>query len=253
MSLLRITAVLVTIVLTFVGCSSNQPSDANATATPNQPTAAAPAASPASSAPKAASNSPAAAPAPAVERAAPPAPAAPPKVTVPAGTDLTVIMIDSVSSGKNKAGDEFMASLAAPLVVNGKTVLDKGTKVRGRVIDAEGSGRVKGLANIRLALTGIVDGAKTVPIVTKPFVAEAESTKGRDAAVAGGAAGVGAVIGAIAGGKKGAGIGAIVGGAGGTGAVLATKGKEVEFDSESKVKFTLDKDAELPVIGKKIS
>ena len=244
MSVLRITAALVTIALTFVGCSSNQPSDASATATPNQPTAAAPA-------PKAASNSPAAAPAPAVERAAPPpAPAAPPKVTVPAGTDLTVIMIDSVSSGTNKSGDEFLASLAAPLVVGGKTVLDKGTKVRGRVIDAEGSGRVKGLANIRLALTGILDGAKTIPIVTKPFVAEAESTKGRDAAVAGGAAGIGAAIGAIAGGKKGAGVGAIVGGAAGTGTVLATKGKEVEFGSESRVKFTLEKDAELPVMRK---
>ena len=244
MSVLRITAALVTIALTFVGCSSNQPSDASATATPNQPTAAAPA-------PKAASNSPAAAPAPAVERTAPPpAPAAPPKVTVPAGTDLTVIMIDSVSSGTNKSGDEFLASLAAPLVVGGKTVLDKGTKVRGRVIDAEGSGRVKGLANIRLALTGILDGAKTIPIVTKPFVAEAESTKGRDAAVAGGAAGIGAAIGAIAGGKKGAGVGAIVGGAAGTGTVLATKGKEVEFGSESRVKFTLEKDAELPVMRK---
>jgi hypothetical protein len=243
MSFLRITAAIVTIALTFVGCSSNQPSDASATATPNQPSVAAPA-------PKAASNSPAAAPAPAVEKAPPPAPAAPPKVTVPAGTELTVIMIDAVSSGKNKAGDEFMASLAAPLVVGGKTVADKGTKVRGRVIDAEGSGRVKGLANIRLALTGIVDGAKTIPIVTKPFVAEAESTKGRDAAVAGGAAGVGAAIGAIAGGKKGAGVGAIVGGAAGTGTVLATKGKEVEFGSESRVKFTLEKDAELPVMRK---
>ena len=244
MSVLRTTAGLVTIALMFAGCSPNQPSDASATATPNQPTAAAPA-------PKAASNSPAAAPAPAVERAAPPpAPAAPPKVTVPAGTDLTVIMIDSVSSGTNKAGDEFLASLAAPLVVGGKTVLDQGTKVRGRVIDAEGSGRVKGLANIRLALTGILDGAKTIPIVTKPFVAEAETTKGRDAAMAGGAAGVGAAIGAITGGKKGAGVGAIVGGAAGTGAVLATKGKEVEFGSESRVKFTLEKDAELPVMRK---
>ena len=246
MSLLRITPAIVTIALTFVGCASNQPSDANATATPNQPSVAAPA-------PKAASNSPARAPAPAAEKAPPPAPAAPPKVTVPAGTELTVIMIDAVSSRTSKAGDEFMASLAAPLVVGGKTVADKGTKVRGRVVDAEGSGRVKGLANIRLALTGIVDGAKTIPIVTVPFFAEAESTKGRDAAVAGGAAGVGAAIGAIAGGKKGAGVGAIVGGAAGTGTVLATKGKEVEFGSESKVKFTLEKDAELPVMGKKTS
>jgi hypothetical protein len=53
--------------------------------------------------------------------------------------------------------------------------------------------------------------------------------------------------------KKGAGVGAIVGGAAGTGTVLATKGKEVEFGSESRVKFTLEKDAELPVIGKTTS
>ena len=37
-----------------------------------------------------------------------------------------------------------------------------------------------------------------------------------------------------------------MGGAAGTGEVLATKGKEVEFDSESKLKFTLEKAAELP-------
>jgi hypothetical protein len=169
--------------------------------------------------------------------------------TLPAGTEVNVILIDAISTANNKAGDEFMASLAQPLVVDGKTVAEKGTKVKGRVVDAEGSGRVKGLANIHLVLTGIVDGAKTIPIVTKPFVAQAESTKGRDAAMAGGAAGIGAAIGAIAGGKKGAGIGAIVGGAGGTGAVLATKGKEVEFDSESKLKFTLDKAVELPIRG----
>jgi hypothetical protein len=146
-----------------------------------------------------------------------------------------------------------MASLAAPLVIDGKTVVDKGTKVRGRVLDAEESGRVKGLANIRLALTGIVDGARVLPIVTKPFVAEAEATKGRDAAVAGGATGIGAAIGAATGGKKGAGIGAIIGGAAGTGAVLATKGKEVEFDSESRLKFTLDKSVDLPISAKPTS
>ena len=41
--------------------------------------------------------------------------------------------------------------------------------------------------------------------------------------------------------------GAIIGGAAGTGTVLATKGKEVEFDSESKLKFTLDQDASIPM------
>jgi hypothetical protein len=179
-----------------------------------------------------------------------PAPVVPRMVSVPAGTELTVILIDSISSGTNQAGDTFMASLGAPIVVAGQTVAEKGTKVQGRVVDAESSGRVKGRANIRLVLTGIVDGAKTIPIVTKPFYEEAEATKGRDAAVVGGSSGVGAAIGAIAGGKKGAGVGAIIGGAAGTGTVLATKGKEVEFGSESKLKFTLDKAVELPVSSK---
>ena len=221
------------------GCSSNSAEDAKAT-----PTAApAPAAAPAG------------APKPATTKMAdavpdkPAAPAAPRFVKVPAGTELNVILIDSLSTKTNKAGDTFMASLGSPLVVGGKTIADKGTKVQGRVVDAEGSGRVKGLASIHLVLTGIQDGAKMIPIVTRTFEAQAEATKGRDAAVVGGGSGVGAAIGAVTGGKKGAGVGAIIGGVAGTAGVLATKGKEVEYASETRLTFTLDKDAELPSKG----
>jgi len=41
------------------------------------------------------------------------------------------------------------------------------------------------------------------------------------------------------------------GGAAGTGTVLVTKGKEVEFEPETKLKFTLDKSAGLPKIAAK--
>jgi hypothetical protein len=189
---------------------------------------------------------------PTEDRPTTPPPVVPPKtISVPAGTELTVVMIDSISTAKNKAGDQFAASLAESIVEQGITVVEKGTKVHGRIVDAQGSGRVKGRAKIRMVLTGIMDGEKMIPIVTKPYSIEAESTKGRDVAVAGGATGVGAAVGAIAGGKKGAGLGAIIGGAAGTGAVLATKGKEVEFDSESRLKFTLEKQAELPRITRR--
>src|SRR6185369_800260 len=170
---------------------------------------------------------------------APPKPVAPRTFEVPEGTELTVALINPISTAKNTAGDEFTASLVEPIVVGGQTVVSKGALVTGRVVDAEGSGRVSGKANIRLVLTSIGEGAKTHPIVTNPFVAEADPTKKRDAGVIGGAAGIGAAIGAIAGGK---------GGAAGTGGVLATKGKEVEFDSESRLKFTLEKSASLPKI-----
>ena len=42
--------------------------------------------------------------------------------TIPAGTSLTVRVGSEISSGTAKAGDRFDATLAHPLVVNGKTL-----------------------------------------------------------------------------------------------------------------------------------
>jgi hypothetical protein len=187
------------------------------------------------------STSTAAVDAPKPSQPAPPAPA-PKPIVVPAGTELSVILADALDSGKNKAGDEFTANLAAPLTVAGKTVIDRGAKVQGRIVDAESSGRVSGKATLTLALTGVTHRGKMVPLVTKTYFEEAKSTKGRDAAVIAGAAGVGAAIGAIAGGGKGAATGGAIGGAAGTGTVLATKGEEVKLAPETKLSFTLDKD-----------
>ena len=241
----RLLCIVFTIAFTFVFSNCAKDSAEDATATTLQPEKARPAEARKATAPKMASSASAPAKAP---RAS-----IPTTIRVPEGTELSVLLIDSVSTKKSKAGDQFLASLAEPIAVDGRKIVDRGTKVQGRVVDAEGSGRVKGRANIHLVLTSILDGAKTYPIVTRPFVAEAESTKGRDAGIIGGVAGVGAAIGAIAGGKSGAVKGAVIGGAAGTGTVLATKGKEVEFDSETKLKFTLEKGTELPRITSRIS
>jgi hypothetical protein len=169
------------------------------------------------------------------------APKAPP-VKVPAGTVLNVVLSMSLDSGKNNAGDTFTANLAEPVIVDGKTVLDKGTAIEGKVVSAESAGKVKGVGKMSLTLTSATVGGKSVALATKTHSAEANSTKGKDAAIIGGGAGVGAAVGAIAGGKKGAAIGAAVGGGGGTAAVLATKGKDVEYPAESQLSFTLDQD-----------
>jgi hypothetical protein len=244
----RFLVMLLVVVLPVALMACANESSQEATATTAEPAPAAAAAAPEAS--------------PAPRRAAPaPAPAAKPDVVpptlkaaaprvyeVPTGTTITVILTDALSSASNKAGDSFTASLASPIVVNGETIAERGATVRGRVVSAEGAGRVKGTANMSLMLTSIVSGSKSYPMTTRPFVTEAEATKGRDAGIIGGGGGVGAAIGAITGGKKGAATGAIIGGAAGTAAVLATKGKEVEFDSESKLTFALDKQAELPKI-----
>jgi hypothetical protein len=160
-------------------------------------------------------------------------------VTVPAGARVRVALLDGISTTKNSPGDTFEASLVEPVVVDGKTVFEKGAKVKGRISDAEESGRVKGRASLTLVLRSIVREGEEVPIETKPFAVEAESTTKRDAAIIGGGAGVGAAVGAIAGGGKGAGIGALIGGGAGTGTVLATKGKEIHYPPETKLNFTL--------------
>src|SRR5262245_50290218 len=76
------------------------------------------------------------------------APAPPPTETVniPSGTALTVVMIDAVGTDSSKPGDTFTGSLGEPVVVNGKTVIAKGTKVRGRVETVTEPGRVQGKA-----------------------------------------------------------------------------------------------------------
>jgi hypothetical protein len=169
-----------------------------------------------------------------------------PKIVIPAGTRLRVALIDAVSSDKSRPGDSFMASLAEPIVVDGKTVLEKGIRIQGRVVDAKESGRVKGRATIELILTEIVRGnGQPVSISTKPYRAVAESTKKRDAAIIGGGAGLGAAIGAIAGGGKGAVIGAAIGGGAGTGTVLVTKGKEIHYSPETRIPFTLADSVEI--------
>lgn len=161
------------------------------------------------------------------------------KVTIPSGTVLTVVLLDGLGTDTSTVGDRFLATLAEPVVVDGRTVLAKGTKVRGHVMDVEESARVKGTASIRLALVDIMQDNKTVAITTDTFSATADSSTNRDAAIVAGGAGVGAVIGAIAGGKKGAGIGAISGGGAGTGVVLATRGKEIHYPPETRLSFRL--------------
>jgi hypothetical protein len=164
---------------------------------------------------------------------------------IPSGTELRVLLVDPLSTDTNSAGDRFLATMAESVVIDGTTVLPKGTKVRGRVVGIEDSGRVKGLASIQLALTDIMQSDRMIAITTHTFGATADSSKRRDGEIIAGGAGIGAAIGAIAGGKKGAAIGAVTGGGAGTGVILATKGKEIHYGPETRLSFTLAKSVQM--------
>jgi len=183
------------------------------------------------------------APAPAAPASPAPATPPPPKIaTVAAGATLEVRLLQALDSGKNSTGDKFEATLDKSIVVDGETVAPRGTTVTGELVEVAGSGRVKGRARMSLTLTDIKIGGQAYPISTKTLAFEAGGTQKKDAAKIGIGAGIGAAIGAIAGGGKGAAIGAAVGGGAGTATVLATKGKEVTFGAEQLLSFEL-KDA----------
>ncbi|MDE3180405.1 MAG: BON domain-containing protein [Acidobacteriota bacterium] len=178
--------------------------------------------------------SPAAQPAPPAQP--PPAPA---HVTIPAGTDISVRMIDSVSSKTAKVGQQYSASLAAPLVAGGQVVIPQGTNVHVRVVFVNSAGHYAGRSELKLALQSISFNGTDYPVQTSYFDKQGASRGKNSAEKIGGGAALGALLGAVIGHGKGAGIGAAIGGAAGTAAQTATHGQEVTVPTETRIDFTL--------------
>lgn len=187
---------------------------------------------------------PAPAPAPAQPAAAsapaPPPPPQPKQVEIPAGTSVTVRMIDSIDSEVNRTGQVFRASLDAPIVVDDEIVVPTGTDVFVKLADARSAGHISGRSELRLELVRMQFQGKSYILASNEYEQVGTSRGKRTAATVGAGAAIGAAIGAIAGGGKGAAIGAGVG-AGSGGAVQAiTKGKQIRIPSETKLDFRLE-------------
>lgn len=164
---------------------------------------------------------------------------APKPIVLPAGATLSVTIDQPISSKTSNVGDHFDASLAAPVVINGRDVLRTGTKVTGVVTDAKSAGRFKGGAELGLALDSITVGGKTYQIETSA-VGESGKGRGKRTAIgAGGGAAFGAIVGAIAGGGKGAAIGAAAGGGAGTAGAAFTGKRDIEIPAETRLDFKL--------------
>jgi hypothetical protein len=173
----------------------------------------------------------------------PPAPVAPVpnRVTIPAGTLISVRLGEALSSKRNEVGDTFSATLDQPLVIDGFVIAERGAHAEGRVAEVEEAGRVKGLARLGIELTKVhsSDG-QTIAIRTAVFGKTGPESKRQDAEKIGIGAALGSIIGAVAGGGKGAAIGAAAGGAAGTGTVVATRGKPAELPVETRISFRLE-------------
>ncbi|HXQ26619.1 MAG TPA: BON domain-containing protein [Candidatus Acidoferrales bacterium] len=191
---------------------------------------------------------------PAVQPVAAPAPPPPPpppqprQVQVPAGSTVTIRMIDDVDSSVNHPGEIFHASLEAPLVVDNEVVVPKGADVYVRLVAASSAGKFAGKSELHLELVKLESRGQSYPLVSSTYSMEGDSRGKNTAEKVGGGAAIGAIIGALAGGGKGAAIGAGVGGAGGGVYQGVTKGKQVRIPSETKLDFQLDQPVTVTVM-----
>jgi hypothetical protein len=167
------------------------------------------------------------------------APPRPRPIVVPAETVISVVLDESVGSKISTPGQQFTATVSQPVEVDGKVAIPKGARATGIVKDAKPAGRFKGGAQLELTLASIeVHGASYDVHTTSPE----ETSKGkgkRTAAMVGGGAGGGALIGGLAGGGKGALIGGLIGAAAGTGGAGLTGNRDITLPAETPITFKL--------------
>ena len=170
--------------------------------------------------------------------AAAPAPA---PLVAPAGTEITVTVDQKLSSKTSQPGSAFLATVAQPVTVDGRTVIPKGSSVTGKVLRAKAKGKIKGEGELAITLTSVTIREKNYPLSVGSLDSTIKGKGKRTAVTTGGGAAGGALIGGLAGGGKGAGIGALVGAAGGLVGGAFTGNKQIEISAETPLTFTLSK------------
>ncbi|MDJ0941455.1 MAG: hypothetical protein QNJ00_16960 [Woeseiaceae bacterium] len=141
------------------------------------------------------------------------------QVTVPAGTRLVIRMTDTVDSSRHGSGHRFRGQLESALVVNGQTVVPRGTFVHGRVTQAQQSGRAVGRSALSIEFTDFMIDDVLVPIATGELSAQTQGEAGRTVGRTARAAAIGGLIDGSSGARTGARVGA--------GASILTRGSNI--------------------------
>jgi hypothetical protein len=160
-------------------------------------------------------------------------------IRVPDGTEIQIRLDQPLSSRTARPEDRIVGTVAESVRQDGRVAIPAGTEVRGIVRDVEPARRPAHGARMEMSFNQMQLGNRTVDIQSKLV----SVNEGRvDKRKAGLGAILGGVLGAVLDGKKGAVLGAIVGG---TGAVVATKGDDVELPAGTLLTVRLDRPVSL--------
>ena len=176
-------------------------------------------------------------------KAEPPLPPVVKKVTVPAGTQLTIALASDLSSKTAKAGDSFEAKTVSDIMIGDRIAVPAGSRVAGTITDVVSGSRAIGavpMLGLKFDTLSLEDGQQVA--ITGDLVEQGKSEKGRDTAKILGGAAAGAILGhQVKKGSSGKVLGGLLGGA--VGAVAAKKtGTEVQLASGSTLTITTGHD-----------
>lgn len=163
----------------------------------------------------------------------------PQRINIPAGTEISVRLIDSLSSETSSPDQRWRGTVNGDIVVEDRTVIPSGSEVQGRIVEVKKSTHYTGAAQLTLEMSRVTFGGKSYTVASDQWTRKGAARGGNTAKKVGSGAAIGAVLGGIFGGGKGAAIGAAAGAGAGAGANTITKGEKVELDSESLIMFRL--------------
>jgi len=145
------------------------------------------------------------------------------ELRVPVNTVLAVRLEVPLSSRTAQVEDRFQAALDQPVRIEGHVALPAGTQVRGLVRSAERAERPSKAGRLELEFDALYLEGRRYDLRVQ---VDALQERGKQAEKAGIGAVIGGVLGGVLGGKTGAIVGVLLGG---TGAVVGTKGEDVEL------------------------
>jgi uncharacterized protein YcfJ len=166
------------------------------------------------------------------------------RLQAPAGTELVVRTVETIDS-RNAGANQTFSGIVEQAVADqsGRVIIPERSSAQ-LMIRQMTSGGATGSPEMVLDVQSITIAGRRYLVSTEDMVLESDTGVGnnkRTAEAVGGGAILGGIIGAIAGGGKGAAIGVLVGGAGGAGAQVLTRGRDVQVPSETRLTFRLDK------------
>jgi hypothetical protein len=177
------------------------------------------------------------------DKTSPAGPAAPVKVTITAGTNLAIRVDQRISVKTSHPGDTFTGEVVEPVVdPNGNAIVPKGTQVAGVIDEAHRRGHFKGASVLELRLTAMTLNGTQYHLSTADLTERKKGKGKRSAAMIGGGAGLGMLIGGIATGGTGLLIGGLAGGGAGAAGAGLTGNRDLDIPAESIVHFKLSQD-----------